>query len=103
MWTPLAFSQSDKIREEVRAVEAELKPDVVRIRYKIEQDWKDEWSIFFRITLSDDAAYHHLREVADNAERRLAESLDFVALGVYPYHRFRSASEQATMREEAWA
>jgi hypothetical protein len=29
--------------------------------------------------------------------------MDFQALGVFPYHNFRSESEQAALREVAWA
>ena len=100
---PAAVSQQGKIRKEVRAVEAALRPDVVRIRYSMSEDWSGQWAIFFRIVLSDDAAKNRLREAADNVVWRLAEHLDFTALGVFPYHNFRSESEQAAMQEEAWA
>jgi hypothetical protein len=100
---PAAVSQREKIREEVREVEAALRPDVVSIRYNIGEDWADRWAIFFRIVLSDDAAKNRLRQVANNVEWRLAEHLDFDALGVHAYHNFRSESEQAASREEAWA
>jgi hypothetical protein len=53
---PAAVSQREKIRDEVREVEAALRPDIVRIRYNIGEDWADRWAIFFRIVLSDDAA-----------------------------------------------
>lgn len=103
MVMPAAVRQQAKIRDEVRALEAELKPDVVRIRWDIGEDWRDEWAIFFRIVLSDDAAQHRLREVADNVEQLLAERLDFPEMGVFAYHNFRSESEQAALQEEAWA
>jgi hypothetical protein len=103
MILPAAIRQQAKIETEVRAVEAALRPDVVRIRYEIGEDWSGQWAVFFRVVLSDDAAKHRLREVARNVEWRLAERLDFQALGVFPYHNFRSESEQAELREEAWA
>jgi hypothetical protein len=103
MLMPAAVSQRDKIWDEVEKIEAALSPDVVHIRFNIGEDWKDDWSIFFRIVLSDDAAKNRLSQVADNVELHLAEHLDFNALGVHPYHNYRSASEQATLREEAWA
>jgi hypothetical protein len=74
---PAAIVQQAKIEAEVRAVEAVLRPDIVRIRYEIGEDWSGQWAIFFRVVLSDDAAKHRLREVATNVERRLAERLDF--------------------------
>jgi hypothetical protein len=103
MVMPAAVRQEAKIGEEVRAVEAELKPDVVRIRWDIKQDWRDEWAIFFRIVLSDDAVQYRRHEVANQVRRRLDERLDFAELGVFAYHHFRSQSEQAGLREEAWA
>jgi hypothetical protein len=104
MMMPAAIAQQAKIEAGVRAVEAGLKSEgVVHIRYDIGQDWSGDWAIFFRVVLSDEAAKLRLREVATNVVWRLAERLDFPALGVFPYHNFRSASEQAALREEAWA
>jgi hypothetical protein len=100
---PIALTKQTKIAAEVQAVEAAMRPDVVRIRYEIGEDWSGQWAIFFRIVLSDEAAKHRLCEVANNVELHLAERLDFQELGVFPYHNFRSDSEQAALREEAWA
>jgi hypothetical protein len=103
MIMPSAVAQQANIEAEVRAVEAALRRDIVRIRYEIGEDWSGQWAIFFRVVLSDDAAKHRLRQVTTNVAWRLAERLDFQALGVFPYHNFRSDSEQAALREEAWA
>jgi hypothetical protein len=103
MFVPTAVVQQAEIDAQVEAVEKALAPDVVRIRYGIGEDWSGQWAIFFRIVLSDEAARYRLRDVANNLERKLAEHLNFPALGVFPYHNFRSSSEQAELREEAWA
>ena len=103
MIVPAAIVQRDRIEAAVRAVEAALRPDIVRIRYEIGEDWSGQWAIFFRVVLSDHAAKHRLRGLATSVESRLAERLDFEALGVFPYHNFRSVSEQEALREEAWA
>ncbi len=103
MIMPAAVFQQTEIEAEVRAVEAALKPDVVRIIYDLGQDWRDEWAISFRVVLSDEAAHLRLRESANNVERRLAERLDFPRLGVFAYHNFRSDSEQKHLRDKAWA
>jgi hypothetical protein len=100
---PAAIVQQSEIDLKVREVEGALKPDVRHIRYEIGEDWSGQWAIFFRIVMSDEAATLRLREVATKVVWRLAERLDFAALGVFPYHNFRSESEQATLREEAWA
>jgi hypothetical protein len=65
-------------------VEQIVGPDVVRIRYEIGEDWGGQWSIFFRMVLTDDAARHHLRSVGTKVVRELARQLDFPALGVFP-------------------
>jgi hypothetical protein len=103
MYVPSAFSKRSEIEAAIREVEMDLAPDVVRIRYEIGRDWSDQWSIFFRIVLPDDAAKNRIREMRSKVVRGLADRLDFAGLGVYSYHNFRSVSEQARVREEAWA
>jgi hypothetical protein len=44
-----------------------------------------------------------LREVTSNVVWGLARQLDFTAMGVFPYHNFRSVSEQGALQEPAWA
>lgn len=103
MYLPTAVTKQQEIDGAVSQVEAELAPDVLRIRYDIGEDWSGQWSIFFRIVLTDEAAKRRLRDVAAKVVRGLASRLDFPGMGVYPYHNFRSASEQAMLQEEAWA
>src|ERR1700687_2131278 len=103
MYLPSAVTKQAEIDAAIQRVQQSIGPDVVRIRYEIGEDWSGQWAIFFRVVLSDDAAKHRLREAATNVEERLAGRLDFQALGVFPYHNFRSESEQETLREEAWA
>jgi hypothetical protein len=78
-------------------------PDVVRIRYEIGEDWSGQWAIFFRVVLTDDAARRRLRDVATKVVWELSRQLDFPGMGVFPYHNFRSESEQAALQEPAWA
>lgn len=87
----------------MQETERSLAPDVVRIRYEIGKDWSGEWAIFFRIVLTDDAAKNRLRAARTKVVWSLDQQLDFPGLGVYPYHNFRSVSEQASMQEPAWA
>ena len=103
MYVPSAVTKQAEIHSAIRAVERTLAPDVVRIRYDIGEDWTGQWAIFFRIVLTDDAARKRLRELANKVVWELARQLDFPEMGVFPYHNFRSVSEQAELREEAWA
>src|SRR5437016_8771680 len=97
----IAFNQQ-RVNAAIRDVVNLLAPDVVHIRYEIGKDWSDDWAIFFRILLSDDAGTNRLRDVATHVEGLLAERLDFHGMGVFPYYNFRSESEQAMLREEVW-
>jgi len=103
MMIPSAITKQAEINEAIAGVVQQLKPDVVHIRYDLGEDWSGDWAIFFRVVLSDEASQNRLREVAAQVVSRLAQRLDFSALGVFPYHNFRSESEQAVLREEAWA
>jgi hypothetical protein len=103
MYLPSAVTKQSEIEAAICEVAQALAPDVVRIRYDIGEDWSGQWAIFFKILLSDDAAKRRLREVATKMVWGLAGRLDFVGMGVTPYHNFRSISEQATLQEQAWA
>jgi hypothetical protein len=100
---PSAIAKHAEIDTAVTEVVGLLAPDVVRIRYEIGQDWSGDWAIHFRVILSDEAGHQKLRQVAKEVVRLLASRLDFPAMGVFPYHNFRTASEQAAIQEEAWA
>lgn len=102
MYVPSAVVKQAEIQAAISEVEQELAPDVVRIRYDIGEDWSGQWAIFFRVVLTDDAARRRLRDIANNVVSGLARRLDFLGMGVFPYHNFRSVSEQAELREEAW-
>ena len=104
MHFPSAVAKQPEINSAISEVVKLLAPDVVHIRYDIAQDWSGDWAIFFRVVLSDEASKPpRLREVASEVVWRLADRLDFSSMGLFPYHNFRSVSEQAALREEAWS
>lgn len=100
---PPAVTKQAEIDVAIHRVQQSVGPDVVRIRYDIGEDWSGQWAIFFRVLLTDDAARHRLRDVGTRVVWGLARELDFPAMGVFPYHNFRSESEQDALREPAWA
>jgi hypothetical protein len=102
MLMPAATAKQREIEKKVHALAERLRPDVVNIKYDIAQDWSGDWAIFFRILLSDEASTTRLRDVTNNVVSRMSETLDFPALGVFPYFDFRSAAEQAVLQEEIW-
>ena len=100
---PSAITRQPEINAAISEVRRLLAPDVVRIRYVIDQDWSGDGAIFFRVLLSDDASRNRLRKVTTQVVSLLSERLDFAAMGLFPYHNFRSQSEQTTLMEAAWA
>ena len=103
MHLPPAVSKQAEIEAAIARVQHSIGPDVVRIRYEFGEAWSGQWAIFFRIVLTDDAARRRLGDVRTSVVRGLAQQLDFPGLGVFPYHNFRSVSEQAMLQEPAWA
>jgi len=103
MQLPSAVTKHSEIQAAINVVQRSLAPDVVHIRYEIGEDWSGQWSIFFRVVLTDDAAKRRLRDIATKVVWALARQLDFPSMGVFPYHNFRSVSEQEALQEPAWA
>jgi hypothetical protein len=103
MYLPPAMTRQAEIDAAIQRVQQSVGPDVVRIRYEIAEDWSNQWAVFFRIVLKDDAARRRLRDVATKVVWGLARELDFPSMGVSAYHNFRSESEQAMLQEPAWA
>ncbi len=103
MYLPSAVTKQSEIESAIDYVAQRIAPDVVRIRYEIGEDWSGQWAIFFKVVLSDDAARRRLRDIATKVVWGLAGRLDFANMGVFPYHNFRSVSEQEALREPAWA
>jgi hypothetical protein len=101
MSLPSAVARQPEINAAVSEVVSLLAPDVVHIRCDIARDWSADWAIFFRVLLSDDASKTRLREVAAQVAWRLEERLNFPSMDLFPYHNFRSVSEEEALREPA--
>lgn len=104
MFVPTELRKDVQINAAVRTVLKELYPSVKHIRYSIGKDWSDEWAIFFRVMLSDEAM--DSRRWSDVTERlmdRMMQELDLPNLGLWPYFDFRMEAEQAELRDPEWA
>lgn len=100
---PSGFVHQEGIAQGVANAVAALTPDVVHIRYDLGEDWSGEGAIFFRVLLKDAASERpHLREVARRVTERIFNEVQPQKLGLQAYFNFRSESEQATLKEEAW-
>jgi hypothetical protein len=62
MTVPLAIARQKEIAQIVSEAEAELRPNVERIRWEIGQDWTGDWAIFLRVVLSDAVARRTRRD-----------------------------------------
>ncbi len=102
---PRAFVQQHQLDREVAEIEGILSPNVLRIRYELGEDWTGQPSVFFRVTLSDEASRQdQLLKVAKQVSSLIEQRIEpLEQWGVLPYFDFRSQSEQAQLRDPAWA
>lgn len=77
---PESTMRPAKINAAVSEVVRLMAPDVERIRYEVCQDWSDDWAIFFRVVLSDEASRTRLREITAKIVAHLDERLDFSSM-----------------------
>ena len=103
MTLPLALSREKEIAQIVSAAEAELRPNVERIRWEIGQDWTWDWAILVRVVLSN-AASRGKRLIKTTREVRtyLRDRLRTDDLSLFPYVEFRSQAEVVQLRDKAW-
>ena len=94
-----------QIAAALKRAERALKPDVVRIRYTLRDDWTGDPSIYFKVVLSDDAASKEskLNEITERIEFTIGEKVKADDLGLNSYFNFRSLSEQNEVNDPAWA
>ncbi|MBY0508122.1 MAG: hypothetical protein K2X03_29685 [Bryobacteraceae bacterium] len=96
--------QQSRIADGVESAAAALSSDVVRIRYNLGEDWSGESAVFFRVLLKDASTKRpNLRVVARRVSDTIFREVGPQELGLQAYFNFRSESEQATLKEEAWA
>jgi hypothetical protein len=104
MYLPTAVRKQPQIDAAVSEVVNLLAPDVLHIRYDIDQDWSGDWAVFFRVLLSDQASdERNIGDVARRVRDRMDERLNRSELDMFTYFNFRSQSEQAKRRDPAWA
>lgn len=68
-------------------------------------DWSGDWAIFFSVTLKDEASRkENLSGTTSAFIKFLTDRIDFQSdWDLIPYFNFRSASEQAKLKDEAYA
>ena len=106
---PAGYVSPEQIASEIERAKQKLGPEVIRVKYTVEEDTSGEPAIYFRITLTDSAfGTRPSTEAVGRTTGKIREIL-FDELrpnenwGLQPYFRFRSESEQATMHDPEWA
>jgi hypothetical protein len=100
---PSGFVKQADIAKVAEDVAKDLRPDVLRIRCSLGEDWSGDPAVFFRIVLSDNASKPgRLSGVTRRVAEKLVSAVQPSELGLLPYYNYRSASEQAQLKDEAW-
>jgi len=83
----------------------ELSPSVRHIRYEIRPDGSGDLALFFRVVLSDKASRTRASRlsVMGRVRDQICRRVFVPDLGLFPVFLFRSESEQAKMKDPAWA
>jgi hypothetical protein len=102
---PRAHAEQEQFAAAVAEVERQLHPQVVHIRHTLRNDSSGEPAVFFRVLLSDAASKRDgLLSVTNHIRDAIVWQVEpLEQWGVLPYFNYRSLSEQADMKEEAWA
>jgi hypothetical protein len=67
-------------------------------------DWMETPSLYFRVTMSDDASRkERMWDATELVRAKVIEELRLEELDMHPYFRFRSYSEQAQLQDPQWA
>jgi hypothetical protein len=94
-------SSSECLEQELQFLKASMPPAFIGWDYALKEDWSGDPSIFFYITLSDEASKRgNLRRIAAEISGKISESIQPLdRYGLNAYFHFRSQSEQAILKE----
>jgi hypothetical protein len=103
-YIPNGYVNEARLAAAVQRAARALSADVVHIYYDLGSDWIGNPSIFFKIVLTDRASKpQNLRNVAQKVALKIMNEAKTDQSGVHAYFNFRSKSEQAQIRDPAWA
>jgi hypothetical protein len=93
-----------KLAASVQRAASALSGEVVHMYYDLGSDWIGNPSIFFKIVLTDRASKPgNLRNVPQKVALKIMNEAKTDQSGPNAYFNFRSQSEQAQIRDPAWA
>lgn len=93
---------SDLAQRACSLAERVLRPDVVRVRFRLGQDHDGDDAIFFNTLLSDDTAKGNLIAITSRVHQICETVTDANEHGWLTYFNFRSVSEQAKLKDQEW-
>jgi hypothetical protein len=98
-------AQSAELQRKLNGIVPEPSSGVVKWRHTFDNDWTGDPSIFFWVTLTDEASKKgNLAKTTEAFEKALCERIDFQNdWDLIPYFNFRSESEQAILNDEVYA
>ena len=104
MWTrPRIYIGPEQIEPGVRIAVEALAPDVVRVRFSLDEDWTGDPSVFFRIVLSDEAVKEAVRgKTIRRIRDKIRNEVRPDELGLNAYFNFRSFSEEEEEPDPEW-
>jgi len=101
----MPFRQHVASREEfqqtIEALERQLAPGVVRIRWNVGEDHDRKECLFFRIVLSDEFKAS-LLAIAKEARNTLYDAVSKANIGMFAYTNIRLESEVIALGEKEW-
>ncbi len=89
----------------IAEVEKEHAQDLICILFTLGYDWEGDPAIFFRILLPDKVAkdqYSQLLPITQRIQFSLRRHIDSEELGFHTYFNYRTASEQAKLKDPDW-
>ena len=93
-----------EIEKAVGRAQVALAPNVVRIRYNLDEDWSGDPAIFFRVLLSDEAVPvpEEVYPLTERVREEILAEVNPYDQGLLPYFNFRTVKEQRMLKEKAW-
>ena len=81
----------------------EYGPDVVRIRFRLGEDWTGDPAIFFNLVVTGDSVKtRRYFELTREIRNRLQDMFGFPETGYMAFTGVRGESEQANIKDPAW-
>ncbi len=104
MYIARAFAQQSQFFSAVANAASGLTHPVVSVTPSLGTDWNGESAVFFQVVLADGTPRGQLLNLTKQISQAIVREVQpLEEWGVLPYFNFRTQSEQAGVKEPAWA